>query len=150
MQPSSFDSLPGIAAIGYGGANLVLRVRDARGRWLRVHEDGALEIARGDARTERERVDAGALSGPAPLALIDSLHRDLVSHPLTKPSPWPRFYPLQVFRWREHPSDDAELVEGYIGIESEMGCIVDVFGVRGRQGREIVGALNELLSAMPR
>ena len=121
-----------------------MRVRDARERWLRVHEDGALEIARGDARNERGRVDAGALSGPPPLEVIDALLHNLVPHPLTTPSPWPRFYPVQVF-----PSDSAEIVEGYVGVESEMGYIVDVFGVRD-QGRAIVEALQQLLSAMPR
>ena len=46
----------------------------------------------------------------------------------------------------EPKAEPKAILEGYVGIESEMGCVVDVFGVRG-EGRAIVEALQQLLAA---
>ena len=57
---------------------LLLRLRDPRHRWLRVHENGDLEVAIGDARRDEHRTYLGTLAQAEPLlAQARELHAEL-------------------------------------------------------------------------
>jgi hypothetical protein len=133
--------LRGVASRSLSGARLVLRAASASGRWLRWHDDGSLELARGDARRDDERTPLGAQ--PVPWSIIAALHRHLVPCALTSPSPWPRYYPVQVFG-----GAPRDFVEGYVGIEVDMGVRTDVLGLRGGDGHAIVDQLGALLARL--
>lgn len=117
------------------GSPLVLRLRSSRsGRrghlWLRVHENGELEQVEGDARREGAPRLIAALGRSDPrivaaMAVRDALRVRLEPHDLTGDSPWSNYYPVQAFAAAE------PAVEGYIGVEIDMGCRTDVFGLAG-------------------
>ena len=47
MEPVFQSPFQKISALSQRGLPLLLRLRDNRDRWLRVHEDGSLEVATG-------------------------------------------------------------------------------------------------------
>lgn len=133
------------------GSPLILRLRSSstarRGHlWLRVHENGDLEQTSGDARTD-DTVRPLAALGPADprivaaLAIRDALRTRLRRGDLTGTSPWDHFYPVQAFA-REEPA-----VEGFIGIEIDMGMRTDILGLDGDWAGmvRVVDGIQELL-----
>lgn len=144
---SPFQAIP--AQSTYGG-QLLLRLRDPRHRWLRVHENGDLEVAIGDARRDEHRTYLGTLAQAEPLlAQARELHAELrhnfQADSLLERSVWDHFYPVQAFAGVQD-----EIVEGYIGIECEMGATTDVFGFRdARNARKSHRTLQALLDLIP-
>jgi len=133
------------------GSPLLLRLRSSstarRGHlWLRVHESGDLEQATGDARGD-DSVRLLAALGPtdprivAGLAIRDELRARLRRGDLTGRSPWDHFYPVQAFA-REEP-----VIEGFIGVEIDMGARTDIFGLDGDWASmaRVVDGIQELL-----
>ena len=133
-----------------GGHPLLLRVGLPGGdRWLRVHEGGRLELAHGDARHDRVVTplpgrDLGLDLGRVRDRLRAALRpMDLVA----ARSPWGTYYPVQAFAGL-----DAPVVEGFLGVEYEMGVRVDVLGLdEGRAGdpRVLAAALEALTEQAP-
>ncbi len=138
-----------IAAFGSSGGRLILRLRDDRGRWLRVHDDGALESATGDPREDESRSPLRVLALEDPLFVrARALHAELRGNfrpdDLLTLSPWGHFYPVQAFEGTESP-----VIEGYVGVESEMGAMTDVFGFRDdTNARSSVWTLQALLALL--
>ncbi len=143
-----------IAAHSQGGSPLLLRLRSPRSsrhgyHWLRVHTSGELERGEGDER--RDRVITPLLDlGPADprisraRELQDLLFRRLHPHDLGTYPPWDKFYPVQAFT-------PDRTIEGYIGIEVDMGMRSDIFGLDGQHSDQVsllddLSALLELLS----
>lgn len=119
-----------IADRGASGAHLILRLRAKSGAWLRIHDDKTLELAVGDARRDESRSSLPPLASDDSLwadalTLANTLRRHLEPRDLTAAAPWPRSYPVQVFR-----GAPTSFVEGYVGVESDMGQRSDVFGLR--------------------
>lgn len=146
MLPHPFEN---IAARSERGQPLLLRLRDNRGRWLRVHQDGSLEVAGGDHRHDKLRREFGSLSSHL-LQRAHVLHAELCNNfrpdDLGNRSGWDHFYPVQAFAGESRPA-----IEGFIGVESEMGMMTDVFGFRDdRNARQNVWTLQELLELIPR
>jgi hypothetical protein len=144
-----------IAALSRNGSPLALRLRSARkvrgGHvWVRVHENGELEQADGDARSETVikplvavgRADSRTLHATE---IRDHLLRRLWRRDLSRPPPWDKYYPVQAFEGTE------KVIEGYIGVEVEMGTITDIFGIDGDHAcaRAILDGITELLGFLP-
>ncbi|WP_233262323.1 hypothetical protein [Vitiosangium sp. GDMCC 1.1324] len=155
----SLVAVPHIAARSRDGSPLLLRLQSRAGLWLRVHENGDLEQAEGDARSDAV-ITPFAVSGPGnrlayhPGRIHGDLLRRLRQYELTKPSPWSRSYPVQVFL------EGKLVVEGYIGIERDTGMSTDIFGLGEHGGREetvdfdlnarqILNSIIELLALLP-
>lgn len=116
--------------------------------WLRVHADGEVERGEGDER--RDIVITSLVSlGPGDPRIVhaaeirDLLVRRLHPQTLARYPAWDKFYPVQAFT--------AEAtIEGYIGVEVEMGARTDIFGLDGGHGESVrlldgITALLELL-----
>ncbi|MGE0791261.1 MAG: hypothetical protein AB7S26_36645 [Sandaracinaceae bacterium] len=136
----------GVTEEGIGGAALLLRIETRDGGWLRVHADGALETADGDARRDRARSSQGVL--PADLlaravGLRDALYASLTLSSLTTPRSGGRGYAVQAFG-RTPPA----FVEGRVDLEREMGRTVEVIGLRrdAQRAAECVATIEALLA----
>lgn len=145
-----------IVPVSGRGSPLILRLRSAssagRGHlWLRVHESGDLEQAVGDARSD-DTVRPIAALGPtdprivAGLAIREVLRARLRPCDLTERSPWDHYFPVQAFA-REEP-----VIEGFIGVESDMGARTDIFGLDGNWASmsRVVDGIHELLGFVRR
>jgi hypothetical protein len=113
-----------IAARSRAGSPLILRVRNHNTTWLRVHEDGSLERARGGPHDEDEVVPLAERTDAR--WLRDTLREFLWARDLAERSPFAHHYPVQAFLAGE------EVVEGFVGVEIEMACRTDVLGLRSR------------------
>ncbi|WNG57702.1 hypothetical protein F0U59_25285 [Archangium gephyra] len=121
-------AVPRIAVCSRNGSPLTLRLRNRTGQWLRVHENGELECAEGDARSDSVITpflvpNPGAPLTDRPGRLHMELCRRLQPYALTKPSPWNSSHPVQVFMGGEL------VVEGYIGVKPDIGVRADIFGL---------------------
>jgi hypothetical protein len=149
MEPVFQSPFQKISALSQRELPLLLRLRDNRDRWLRVHEDGSLEVATGDHRQDSSCVELAPLSA-ALLSRARALHENLRVNfrpdDLDRASRWDHFYPVQAFSGPNSP-----IIEGYVGIEIDMGAMTDVFGFRsGTDGYPSVYTLRELLDLIPR
>jgi hypothetical protein len=145
-----------IAAASGSGSPLMLRLRSPtsgrRGHlWLRVHENGELAQVDGDARSEGPARLLAALGRADPrivaaAAIRDHLRAKLERRDLTGTSPWDHFSPVQAFAGAE------PVVEGFIGIEIDMGVRTDVFGFDNDRARPdfVVDGINALLDFVRR
>ncbi|MDC0748018.1 WD40 repeat domain-containing protein [Polyangium mundeleinium] len=152
---------PHIATRSRQGKPLTLRLQKRPGLWLRVHEDGSLERAEGDARADSiittlvVRADHEKNVSVYLPRLRWDLRGRLWQHDLTKPSPYCKSHPVQVFL-------GADLVvEGYLGVESDPGVGQTILGVDSdRDGlgervagtlspRTILAGINDLLALLP-
>ncbi|WP_408891229.1 WD40 repeat domain-containing protein [Myxococcus faecalis] len=107
-------AVPDISKRSRSGSPLLLRLQKRPGLWLRVHANGDLETAEGDARTDSVIMPLGAQAGGAaahPSFLAWELSRRLWSYDLTQPLPSKRAHAVQVFNGTDL------VVEGCIGIE---------------------------------
>lgn len=140
-----------IAPASVRGSPLILRLRSSstarRGHlWLRVHENGDLEQSIGDARSDGTVRPIAAL-GPADprivaaLAIRHALRARLRRDDLTRTSPWDHFYPVQAF------APEEPVIEGFIGIEIDMGARTDIFGLDGDWASmaQVVDGIQDLL-----
>ncbi|MCY1073822.1 WD40 repeat domain-containing protein [Archangium lansingense] len=121
-------AVPRIAACSRNGSPLLLRLRNRTGQWLKVHENGDLERAEGDALSDTVVTpfivsDPGPRLTEHPARLHMELCRRLQQYDLTKPPPWGQSHPVQVFIGGEL------VVEGYVGVESDMEAHTDIFGL---------------------
>ncbi|WP_228557131.1 WD40 repeat domain-containing protein [Myxococcus sp. AB025B] len=147
-------SVPGIPKRSRGGSPLLLRLRKRQGLWLRVHANGDLEQAEGDARADSVVMPLVAQGGAAAVGacfLASELRRRLWSCDLSRPLSSKRAHAVQVF-------DGTDLVvEGVIGIEgaeNELGfdSAPDSVGERVEgelSARRILDGLEDLLSSLP-
>ncbi len=128
-----------------------MRLRSpSRGRrghlWLRVHDNGEIEQAEGDARNDSVVRPIAALGRADPrivaaLAIRAYLRTRLTRGDLTRDSPWDHYYPVQAFAGTE------PVVEGFIGVEIDMGMRTDILGLDGdpASASRIVDGIQELL-----
>lgn len=159
VEPSV--ATPHIATRSRQGSQLLLRLQKRPGLWLRVHLDGSLEQAEGDARADSNittlaiRADHGKNVSVYPPRLQWELCRRLWQHDLTKPSPFRTSHPVQVFL-------KADLVvEGYLGVGNDPGAGQTLLGVDhdpdgvGERvagelsARTILAGIDELLALLP-
>ncbi|WP_241759367.1 WD40 repeat domain-containing protein [Pyxidicoccus parkwayensis] len=140
-----------------GGSPLLLRLRKRPGLWIRVHENGDLEKAEGDARADSVITTPVVRTGqPMQLAVHPSrlaweLRRRLWAQELTKPPSWSRAHAVQVF-----VGGDL-VVEGHVGIgsgEDILGVDSDPDGVGERvtgelSARTILDGIESLLALLP-
>jgi hypothetical protein len=144
-----------IATTSRSGSPLALRLRSAklvRGghAWVRVHENGEIERADGDARSET-LIKPLAAVGRADRRILhateirDHLLRRLWPRDLSRPPPWDKYYPVQAFEGTE------KVIEGYIGVEYDMGVRTDIFAIDGDHAcaEAIVDGIVELLGFLP-
>ncbi|MCY1023789.1 WD40 repeat domain-containing protein [Pyxidicoccus sp. MSG2] len=150
-------AVPRIARRSRMGSPLLLRLQKRPGLWLRVHENGDLEKAEGDARTDSVITTPVLRAGQQrPVAvhpgyLASELCRRLWPHELSKPPPWSRAHPVQVFVGGELA------VEGHVGIgsgEDILGIDSDPDGVGERVGgelgaRKLLAGIEALLAWLP-
>jgi len=139
-----------IAPTSLGGSPLLLRLRSPRWgkqhgyHWLRAHADGALERGEGDERRDLAVSPLTAIE-PAARGLLrittihELLFRRLDPHDLGRSAPWDKFYPVQAFT-------PERTIEGYIGIEVDMGARSDIFGLTG--GHPDAASLLDDISAL--
>ncbi|GEN13396.1 WD domain-containing protein, G-beta repeat-containing protein [Myxococcus fulvus] len=147
-------AVPGIPKRSRKGNPLLLRLQKRPGLWLRVHANGDLEKAEGDARTDSVIMTLDAQGGDAAVApsfLASELRRRLWSCDLSRPLSSKRAHAVQVF-------DGTDLVvEGVIGIEgseNELGfdSAPDSVGERVEgepSARRILDGIKDLLSSLP-
>ena len=106
MEPVFQSPFQKISALSQRGLPLLLRLRDNRDRWLRVHEDGSLEVATGDHRQDSSCVELAPLSA-ALLSRARALHENLRVNfrpdDLDRASRWDHFYPVQAFSGPNSP-----------------------------------------------
>ncbi|MCP3105253.1 hypothetical protein LZ198_40935 [Myxococcus sp. K15C18031901] len=147
-------AVPGIPKRSRGGSPLLLRLQKRPGLWLRVHANGELEKAEGDARTDSVIMTPVAQRGNAavhPPVLAWELRRRLWPHDLTQPSSSKRAHGVQVFIGTDL------VVEGYIcleGPENVLGFDSAPDSVGERVDRElsarsILDGIKDLLSSLP-
>ena len=136
---------------------LLLRLRSPRTHrqghiWLRVHENGDLEQTAGTPRTD-VTIKALYSLGPADRRTLNAaMLRDKLRASLSpmnleeRASPWGNFYPVQAFA-----GTNQRVVEGYIGVEIDMGVQTDIFGLDPRRtdARSVLTGLVELLALLP-
>lgn len=136
----------GVVAHGLRGGALILRIATASGAWLRVHDDGSLERAEGDARHDVSRVEIVALGQgdllARALALRSALCASLDRESLEAPRPGAPGIAVQAF------AEEPPFVEGRVSQEVEMGVPTDVIGLRGdaRQARACMDTIRALLA----
>lgn len=128
-----------------GGA-LLMRLHATGAKWLRVHADGVIELSRGTARSDQSVRWIGALGRDSDLYRVAlELHQELLTNligdDLQMRPQWGSYYTVQAFS-----AVDKPIIEGYIGLEIEMGALCDVFGFRdNHKGHQTVLALRALL-----
>lgn len=148
MFPPPHD---GIAPTSGNGSPLLLRLRSSsRARhghlWVRVHDNGELEQVDGDARRDGTARLIATLGRADPriataAKIRDELRSRLSRRDLTTAPPWGRYYPVQAFAGEE------PVVEGFIGVEVDMGVRTDIFGLQDdrRDDGWLVDGIDELL-----
>ncbi|MFP2927989.1 WD40 repeat domain-containing protein [Pyxidicoccus sp. 3LG] len=147
-------AVPHIPTRSRMGNPLLLRLQKRPGLWLRVHENGDLEKAQGDARTDSvimTPVVQGRPSAVHPSFLASELGRRLWPYDLTQPLSSNRAHAVQVFIGTDL------VVEGYVGIEGGqdvLGVDSDPDGVGERvegelSARKILAGIEDLLSSLP-
>ncbi|MBJ6765981.1 hypothetical protein JGU66_34955 [Myxococcaceae bacterium JPH2] len=145
---------PGIPKHSRSGSPLLLRLQKRPGLWLRVHANGDLEKAEGDARTDSVIMTLVAQGGSAavpPSILASELRRRLWPYDLTQPVSSKRAHAVQVFIGNDL------VVEGAIGIEGPenvLGFDSDPDSVGERvegelSARKILDGIKDLLSSLP-
>ncbi|AKQ68229.1 WD-repeat protein [Myxococcus hansupus] len=147
-------AVPGIPKRSRGGSPLLLRLQKRPGLWLRVHANGDLEKAEGDARTDSVNMTPVAHGGKAavhPSFLAWELRGRLWSYDLTQPLPPKGARAVQVFIGTDL------VVEGCIGIEGPenvLGFDSDPDSIEERvegalSARKILDGIKDLLSSLP-
>ena len=138
-----------ISMTSAGGGRLTLRLSRSGSRWLRVHDNGDIEVSNGDPRREGERTLVRTIPCDDPLfRAARMLHGSVLGLAPTDLVQWQasnywngkgHFYPVQAFG-----DGGRSFKEGTIGYEVEMGVMTDVFG----GGRADVDCLQRLLALL--
>ncbi len=144
-----------IAACSANGSPLVLRLRSGRSvrrgyLWVRMHENGDLERGEGDERSDILIKPLAMLGRADPrvvhaIEIRDQLLRKLWPRDLSRPPPWGKYYPVQAFLGTE------KAIEGFIGIEVDMGIRMDIMGLDGNaaSAAALLDGIEDLLGFLP-
>jgi hypothetical protein len=117
-----------------------------------VHKNGDLEQAAGTARVDATIRPLYSLDPADRRTVNAAMLRDKLRASLSpinleeRTSPWAHFYPVQAFA-----GTNQRVIEGYIGVEIEMGVQTNIFGVDERRidARSLLAGLVELLGLLP-